>query len=452
MPARRPPRTPVHDSPAPAAVLARLRALADPAVRAGYPRFGIVVTNALGIAMRDVHAVARSLGTRHDLADALWASGIHEARLLVAFVADPARLTAATMDRWCRTFDNWAVVDTLCFKLFDRTPHAWAKIAAWRTRTAEFAKRAAFALLASVALHDRTRADADFLRTLPWIEAAASDPRNFVKKGVVWALAAIGTRNGALLAAARATAARLAASDDATARWVGRNATRQLARTRTRGRGDATAAAVAPKRAAAAQSSAPLTSAGASGSTPSAASPASAPPRAGRSPATVPPFAAAKSRARAGSRNEQRRCSPSHAASKRVRNATNTSQPAAASASSATIRARHGARGIGAVDRPPRAIPTAGIASSSTTAATTSNHRQRQRAHTGTSSHLGTSCFTALVRAFVTKCTRALAAATPGALPQRWQNGAKRSRQCGCTSTVAQPPLAVTAAARRRRR
>jgi 3-methyladenine DNA glycosylase AlkD len=282
MPARRPPRTPVHDRPAPAreaatptrarsaarrppsaaagpaaalpddaaTVLARLRRLADPAVRAGYARFGIDAPDALGIAMRDIHTLARSLGQRHDLADALWASGVHEARLLVAFVADPARLTAATMDRWCRTFDNWAVVDTLCFKLFDRTPHAWGRIAAWRTRAAEFAKRAAFALLASVALHDRTRADADFVRTLPWIDAAASDPRNFVKKGVVWALCAIGTRNHALLAAARATAARLAASDDPTARWIGRTATRQLARTRTRGRGDAAAAAPAPKRAA----------------------------------------------------------------------------------------------------------------------------------------------------------------------------------------------------------
>ena len=105
------------------------------------------------------------------------------------------------MDRWCRDFDNWAICDTVCFHLFDRTPHAWAKVTEWCDRPDEFVKRAAFALLASLALHDKPAADEPFLEGLPLIERAATDERNFVKKGVNWALRRIGRRNRALHAA-----------------------------------------------------------------------------------------------------------------------------------------------------------------------------------------------------------------------------------------------------------
>ena len=95
-------------------------------------------------------------------------------------------------------------------------------------RREEFVKRAAFALLASVALHDRTTADPLFLRALPLVERAAADDRNFVKKGVSWALRGVGRRNAALHGPSVAVARRLAASDAPSARWVGRDALREL--------------------------------------------------------------------------------------------------------------------------------------------------------------------------------------------------------------------------------
>jgi 3-methyladenine DNA glycosylase AlkD len=150
--------------------------------------------------------------------------------MLTAFVAEPARVTRAEMDRWCRDLDSWALCDTLCFHLFDRTPHAFAKIAQWSDKRAEFETRAAFALLAGLATHDRTTADEPFLATLPLIERAATDERNFVKKGVSWALRRIGRRNRALNVAAVEVAERLAASANATARWIGKDALRDLTR------------------------------------------------------------------------------------------------------------------------------------------------------------------------------------------------------------------------------
>jgi 3-methyladenine DNA glycosylase AlkD len=132
------------------------------------------------------------------------------------------------MDRWCRDFDNWAICDTLCFKLFDQVPHAFDKAAQWATRRDEFQKRAGFALMACLAAHDEQAEDKAFLPFLPLIEAAAADGRNFVKKGVSWALRGIGGRNAKLRSAAVALARKLASSTDPASRWVGRDALRQL--------------------------------------------------------------------------------------------------------------------------------------------------------------------------------------------------------------------------------
>ena len=197
--------------------------------REGMARYGIVARKVFGVSVGEIQKFAKQAGTDHALALALWDTGWHEARLMAAFVGDPARLTAAQMDRWARQFENWADCDTVCFKLFDRSPLAWKKVTEWSGKRDEFVKRAAFALLASLALHDRATGDAPFLRGLALIEQAATDERNFVKKGVNWALRAVGERNAALNIAAREVATRLAASENATARWVGKDALRALA-------------------------------------------------------------------------------------------------------------------------------------------------------------------------------------------------------------------------------
>lgn len=191
-------------------------------------RFGITTDRAFGVSVANVRRLAKRLGRNHALAAALWDTGWYEARLLASFVDEPARVTAAQMERWCRAFDNWAVCDTVCFHLFDRVPHAWEKIGPWSARREEFVRRAAFALIASLALHDKTAGDERFLECLLPIERAAADERNFVKKGVSWALRVVGRRNAALNAAAVTLAKRLSASPDAPARWVGRDALREL--------------------------------------------------------------------------------------------------------------------------------------------------------------------------------------------------------------------------------
>jgi 3-methyladenine DNA glycosylase AlkD len=193
-------------------------------------RFGIPSEHAFGIGMDPLRRAGKRLGRDHDLALALWETGWYEARAVATFVDDPARVTPAQMDRWCRDFDDWATCDTACFCLFDKTPHAFGRVAAWARRKPEFERRAAFALLASLALHDEASPDERFLRCLPLAERAASDERNFVKKGVSWALRGVGTRSRALHAACTATARRLAAAESPAARWVGHDVLRDLSR------------------------------------------------------------------------------------------------------------------------------------------------------------------------------------------------------------------------------
>lgn len=198
------------------------------------PSFGIVTADrVIGVPMAAIQKIAKGIGKDHELAAALWATRVYEGRMLACLIDDPKLVTPAQMDAWRAEFDNWAVTDTVCFKLFDRVAGAGAMVEPWTRLNDEMGRRAGFVLLACLALHGR---EADYIAGLALIEGAASDERNFVKKGVNWALRAIGgKKDPALRKAAREVAARLAASDDKTARWNGKDALRAFAKADAKG-------------------------------------------------------------------------------------------------------------------------------------------------------------------------------------------------------------------------
>ena len=227
--AAKPPRAaPASLPPDLPSALAALAAHADPQTLAGMARYGLPSAGALGVAVGDIQRVAKLLGPGHALAAELWQNGIFEARMLAAYVDEPDKVTVAQMDRWARDFDNWGICDTVCFVLFDRTPHAWARVEAWSGRSEEYVRRAAFALLWGLTRHDREAPDARFLHGLELIEAAATDERPYVQKAVNMALRATGKRNPVLRRAALAVALRLADAADPGPRWVGKDALREL--------------------------------------------------------------------------------------------------------------------------------------------------------------------------------------------------------------------------------
>jgi len=209
-------------------VVAALKKLGTKATRDGMARYAIPSDKAFGVPVGVLKKEAKRLGRNHELAAALWDSGWYEARMLAAFIDDPARVTVSQMERWCKDFDNWAIVDTVCFHLFDRAADAWSRPDPWSRSRDEFSKRAAFALLWSLALHDKSAADEKFLSGLVLIEREAKDERNFVKKAANMALRAFGRRSPKVKAAAIAVAKRLADSGDATARWIGADALKEF--------------------------------------------------------------------------------------------------------------------------------------------------------------------------------------------------------------------------------
>jgi 3-methyladenine DNA glycosylase AlkD len=209
-------------------VVRRLRVLARPGGREGMARFGINAEHALGVRVADLREVAKELGRDHRLAGALWATGIHEARILASMVEEPARVTEAQMERWVRAFDSWDLCDQVCANLFDRTPYAVRKAREWSGREEEFVMRAAFALMASLAVHRRDLDDSVFVDFLRVIEREAGDDRNYVKKAVSWALRQIGKRSVRLHRAAIHAAERIARQRSRAPTWIASDALREL--------------------------------------------------------------------------------------------------------------------------------------------------------------------------------------------------------------------------------
>jgi 3-methyladenine DNA glycosylase AlkD len=209
-------------------ILREMKRHANKANVAGMARFGINPKGTLGLPMPLLRALAKRNGTDHVLAQRLWRSGIHEARILAALIDDPRRVTSAQMERWITDFDSWDVCDQVCGNLFDRTPYARRKAAAWARKKPEYERRAGFALMAALAWHDKEATDEVFLGYLPLIERYAFDERNFVRKAVNWALRNIGKRNRALNKAAVACARRVAKQDSRAARWIAKDALREL--------------------------------------------------------------------------------------------------------------------------------------------------------------------------------------------------------------------------------
>jgi 3-methyladenine DNA glycosylase AlkD len=209
-------------------ILRRLKAQSNPRNVAGMARFGIRPHHAYGISMPTLRRIARQAGKDHRLAQKLWQSGIHEARILAALIDVPEQVTEAQMERWVKDFDSWDVCDQVCSNLFDKTLFAYRKAVAWSRREEEFVKRAGFALMAALAWHDKSASDTALRKFLPAIKRGATDERNFVKKAVNWALRQIGKRNAALHRAAIAAAREIQQIDSPAARWVAADALREL--------------------------------------------------------------------------------------------------------------------------------------------------------------------------------------------------------------------------------
>ena len=209
-------------------ILRRMEAMACPRNSEGMARYGIRSTRVLGLSMGTLSDLAKEIGKDHAMAGCLWDDGSQESRLLAALVEDPREVTDLQMDLWAEGFDNWAICDGVSMHLFRRTPFAKAKCLEWSSNEKEYVKRAAFTLMASLAVHDRKAGDEVFLEYLRVCERECEDDRDHVKKGVSWALRQIGKRNICLNQAAIETSVLISRHNSRAARWISSEALREL--------------------------------------------------------------------------------------------------------------------------------------------------------------------------------------------------------------------------------
>jgi 3-methyladenine DNA glycosylase AlkD len=220
-------------------IITKLKSLGNPKNVEGMARFGISANNTLGISIPILRKLAKEINTiytlqeyslqgRHRLTLQLWNSGIHEARILASMIDDPKEVTEKQMDKWASEFDSWDVCDQVCMNLFGNTNFAWEKPFEWAKDEREFVRRAAFALIAVLAVHDKTTSNSEFEKFFPLIKKYSIDDRNFVKKAVNWALRQIGKKNANLKKSAIKTAREVEKLDNKAAKWIAKDAIREL--------------------------------------------------------------------------------------------------------------------------------------------------------------------------------------------------------------------------------
>lgn len=205
-----------------------LQSQTDETRRKGMARFGIATGKAFGVPLPILRSQAKSYKKNHLLAKELWESGFHEAQIMATMIDDPKQVTEIQMEQWAGAFNSWDICDQCCSNLFDKTEFAIAKTVAWAGRQEEFVKRAGFTMMACLAVHSKKTDDGQFIEFLPLIVRESKDKRNFVRKAVNWALRQIGKRNVQLHNEALVIAEKLMLSEDATARWIGKDAWKEL--------------------------------------------------------------------------------------------------------------------------------------------------------------------------------------------------------------------------------
>ena len=209
-------------------VIKELKSASSAKAIAAQAYFGIAGSNNLGLTTPQMRAIAKKIGKNHKLALQLWKSGIHEARHVAIFIADPKQVSENLMEEWIKGFNSWDIVDNCCGTLFDKSPIAFDKAIEWTKRKKEFEKRAGFAMMAVLAVHDKKAEDKKFEQFFPFIISESGDERNFVRKAVNWALRQIGKRNERLCRQAIQTAKEIAKKGDPVSKWIASDALREL--------------------------------------------------------------------------------------------------------------------------------------------------------------------------------------------------------------------------------
>jgi 3-methyladenine DNA glycosylase AlkD len=188
----------------------------------------VILPDVTGMTTPQLRAVARSIGTSHPVALELWATGDPDRRHLAAMIEDPHTLSEAQMDAWAAECGSASLCDACCHELFRKSHFAHRKCFDWASRREEFVKRAAFILMACLAINDKKAPDEIFEGYLPVIRREASDERPHVQRAIASALKQIGRRSHLLHRHAVTAAKAIGKMPSATAKEIALDAIEEL--------------------------------------------------------------------------------------------------------------------------------------------------------------------------------------------------------------------------------
>ena len=214
-------------------VIEELRSLGSPKNIEGMKRYNITVEKSFGVPAPQIRSIAKQITMNHDLALQLWDSRYHEARILAAIIADPERTKLSMLDRWVNEIQNWAQCDNCCAELFEKTKYAYSLPFRWAKNEKEFVRRAGFVMIAEMAVHHKETEDKEFQKFFSLLKKYSIDERNFVKKGVNWALRQVGKRNISLHKKVIALSKEIQNIPSSSARWISNDALKELTNPKT---------------------------------------------------------------------------------------------------------------------------------------------------------------------------------------------------------------------------
>lgn len=187
-------------------LMQELKSLGTEQYRKTYKRHG-VQDELYGVSYAHLGTLKKKIKIDHELAQQLWKSGVHDARILATMIADPAQ-GSSVVDDWAKDISSYVIIDALATFAAQTSPDP-KKIEKWMKSKDEWTGCFGWSVFARLARVDGAYSDEALEQYLNTIERDIRKAKNRVKYAMNSAVISIGVRNEKLQQKALAAAARI---------------------------------------------------------------------------------------------------------------------------------------------------------------------------------------------------------------------------------------------------
>ncbi len=209
-------------------IIEELKANTSEKYKANVVKMGIPMECSIGVSTSVVREVGKKVKKSNELASELWNSGYHEAKLLAVLVYDKKTISHDEIENLIGDVQSWDLCDHLCKNLIIKMKCYDEFIYNWITSLHVYKKRAAFTLIASSVVHNKTIANDTLDNYLCMIQEHSDSEHEHIKKAISWALREIGKRDFTYNEKAIILAYELKESGNKNKIWIAKDALKEL--------------------------------------------------------------------------------------------------------------------------------------------------------------------------------------------------------------------------------